>query len=568
MGSAPRKSQRVGLIAIIAFASLLATSVAYAATGDLTQKAGTAGCVSETGTGGACQDGEALDAAAGVAVSPDGTSAYVASIAGGALLTGGVAIFDRNTSTGALTQKAGTAGCISESGGAPCQDGEALGGAFAVAVSPDGASVYVASQTSDAIAIFDRNTFTGALTQKAGTAGCVSEDGTGSACQDGVALDSATGVAVSPDGASVYVASETSNAVAIFDRNTSTGALTQKAGTAGCVSEDGTASACQDGAALTGAIGLAVSPDASSVYVASSTSNAVAIFDRNTSTGALTQKAGMAGCVSELGGACQDGQALVGAFGVAVSPDGTSVYAASDTSDAVAIFDRNTLNGELTQKMGTAGCVSELGVVCQDGVALDGARGVAVSPDGSFVYVASTVSDAVATLDRNTSTGALTQRAGTAGCVSETGTGGSCQDGVALDGARSAAVSPNGASVYAVSDESDAVAIFDREPPPIPPTPAPEPEPGDTAPPDTQITKGPKDKTKKKTATFEFSANEPGVTFNCVLDGKQEFKACTSPLTVKVKKGKHTFQVQARDTAGNLDATPATDSWKVKKKRK
>ena len=86
-------------------------------------------------------------------------------------------------------------------------------------------------------------------------------------------------------------------------------------------------------------------------------------------------------------------------------------------------------------------------------------------------------------------------------------------------------------------------------------------------PPNTQITKGPKDKTKQKTATFEFSANE-AATFNCVLDGKEQFKPCTSPLTVKVKKGKHTFSVTATDSAGNPDATPATDSWKVKKKRR
>src|SRR6266511_4998235 len=152
VGSAPRKSQRVGLIAIIAFASLLATSVAYAGTSDLTQKPSPAGCISEDGTGGvfgapgACQDGTALVYPTGVAVSPDGVSAYVAS--GG---SGAVAIFDRNPTSGALTQKAGTAGCISDDGtGGSCQDGVALTGAADVTVSPDGTSVYVASADSSA----------------------------------------------------------------------------------------------------------------------------------------------------------------------------------------------------------------------------------------------------------------------------------------------------------------------------------------------------------------------------------------------------------------------------------
>jgi Trypsin len=87
------------------------------------------------------------------------------------------------------------------------------------------------------------------------------------------------------------------------------------------------------------------------------------------------------------------------------------------------------------------------------------------------------------------------------------------------------------------------------------------------APPETTITKGPKNKTKKKKATFEFTATEPS-TFQCLLDNKQTFKPCTSPTTVRVKKGKHKFAVFATDAAGNVDATPATDDWKVKKRRR
>jgi hypothetical protein len=91
--------------------------------------------------------------------------------------------------------------------------------------------------------------------------------------------------------------------------------------------------------------------------------------------------------------------------------------------------------------------------------------------------------------------------------------------------------------------------------------------PADTTPPEATITKGPKDKTKKKTATFEFSSSEAGSTFQCQLDGQEAFKPCSSPTTFKVKKGKHTFTVIATDATGNTDATPASDSWKVKKKK-
>jgi hypothetical protein len=91
---------------------------------------------------------------------------------------------------------------------------------------------------------------------------------------------------------------------------------------------------------------------------------------------------------------------------------------------------------------------------------------------------------------------------------------------------------------------------------------------GDTTAPTAQITKAPKDKTKKKTATFEFTGTDARAiaSFQCKLDSRP-FAPCTSPHTVKVKKGKHTFQAQAIDQARNV-GPPATDTWKVKRKRK
>ena len=109
--------------------------------------------------------------------------------------------------------------------------------------------------------------------------------------------------------------------------------------------------------------------------------------------------------------------------------------------------------------------------------------------------------------------------------------------------------------------------------PPQPPPPgggggAPAPAPaGDTAAPETTITAGPKPKTKTKTASFVFSSSEPGSSFQCSLDDGP-FEPCTSPEDVKVKKGKHTFEVRATDAAGNTDPAPATRAWTVKKKKK
>ena len=152
--------------------------------------------------------------------------------------------------TGALTQPGGTAGCISETGAGPCADGHGLDGPFSVAVSPDGKSVYVASQDSNAVVRLNRNTTTGAITQPAGTAGCISETGAGP-CADGHGLDGPFGGGGEPGREERLCRLCGSNAVARLNRNTTTGALTQPAGTAGCISETG-AGPCADGHGLDG----------------------------------------------------------------------------------------------------------------------------------------------------------------------------------------------------------------------------------------------------------------------------------------------------------------------------
>jgi DNA-binding beta-propeller fold protein YncE len=395
-------------------------------------------------------------------ISPDGKNAYAAS-----LIRSTMTVFDRNTVTGELTQKPGTAGCISEDGtGGLCQDGTALNGVGVMTVSPDGRNVYAAAAGSGAVAVFDRNTVTGELTQKAGTAGCISEDGTGGSCQDGTALTGANSVTVSPDGRNVYATGILSDAVVIFDRNPTTGDLAQKAGTAGCISEDGTGGLCQDGTALVQPNLVNVSSDGRNVYATGRASDAVVVFDRNPTTGDLAQKAGTAGCISEdgSGGLCQDGTALDGANIVTVSPDGRNVYATAQNSDSVVVFDRNPTTGGLIQKTGTAGCISEDGTggLCQDGIALDVPDKPSVSTDGLSLYVAANGSSAVAAFDRDPTTGALTQKSGTAGCVSATGMGGSCQVGVALTGPNWVAISPDDQNIYVASSGSSAVTAFNR----------------------------------------------------------------------------------------------------------
>jgi hypothetical protein len=63
-----------------------------------------------------------------------------------------------------------------------------------------------------------------------------------------------------------------------------------------------------------------------------------------------------------------------------------------------------------------------------------------------------------------------------------------------------------------------------------------------------------------RTANFKFTANQPGATFECAVDGKP-FSPCTSPRRVGTRPGKHVFKVRAT-VGGVTDATPARATWR------
>jgi DNA-binding beta-propeller fold protein YncE len=478
----PRRSL-AALVAAVAGMSVSGEAMGAATpSGTLNQLAGRGGCLYDPDGGSAqglhvdlprrCGTAAALDGAHDALVSPDGRHLYVASFQGDSL-----SIFARQARSGRLTQLPGAEGCFIDGPfGFDCSDADGLDGIGGLAISPDGRNLYAASFVSGALSTFERDRTSGTLTQLE----CIADDiglfGE-RACSGATGLYGVTSVAVSPDGRHVYATGALSNTVATFARG-SAGALRQLAGPAGCVIESTLELEqpldCARAPGLEGAGSVAVSPDGRHVYVASLRSAAVAVFGRARGTGVLTPL----GCLSEARavGPCRSARALEGAFDVSVSPDGRNVYVATGfdfrldidafVTSGVAVFRRDRSSGALRQLAGRAGCLHQVGARggCADGRALEGAASLTVSRDGRNVYIAAAVSNAVAILRRDPATGALRQLAGKAGCISETGTNGTCRDGTGLWGAAAVAVPPDGRHAYAAGFFSSAVSIFTRAP--------------------------------------------------------------------------------------------------------
>ncbi len=82
--------------------------------------------------------------------------------------------------------------------------------------------------------------------------------------------------------------------------------------------------------------------------------------------------------------------------------------------------------------------------------------------------------------------------------------------------------------------------------------------------PATSITSGPTGTTSSRTATFAFSAGEPGAWYSCRIDGDWGWFGCDESLVIEhLEDGPHTLDVRAIDRAGNRDLVAARATWTV-----
>ena len=243
---------------------------------------------------------------------------------------------------------------------------------------------------------------------------------------------------------------------------------------------------------------MAVSPDGANVYVVGGTAGdsvatsfgAVVILKRDPATGAIAET----GCLSSDGtdgrdgasGACTPTPSLLGADGVAVSPDGSTVFVSSSSSASVVAFSRDPTTGSLT-RLGCLQGTPRPGGPWAAANLFSSSSALAASTDGSALYVAAPLEGAISTLTAPSTTcpppapaarppapAALTtvanwprssRRHRASGylsnpCIAVNGLDGVCAVGTATQGLDDLALSPDGKQLYAAAPGSKAIDVF------------------------------------------------------------------------------------------------------------
>ncbi len=392
-------------------------------TGVLTQQ----GCLSSSG---ASEDGAHTCArvrdlntgdATSIVISRDGRFVYVASQATGknSVALGGVAVFSRNLSSGALHQLAGKAGCVTATGASneganTCAVAREADDISNVHITPDQKFLYASnydSQPYSGIAIFSRDAKTGALTQLSGKEGCITSSGfteqskATKICRAMPNIGSPWDVATAGN-TFAYVADRADNLVQAFRRDAK-GGLKPLTGRGACVSDSGNSplgtNTCMPGRGLFDVERTVLSANQKFIYTNGFLNPApIAVLNRNPVTGLLSERNSKSACYSldgtthDSANTCRDGRDLSGGYAGVLSPDGKTLYYAEDgdgpAEQGLVIFHVNEATGGFTQLAGTLGCVSPDGSsedgagTCQVGTAVGRAYQVEIVKGGGGVY--------------------------------------------------------------------------------------------------------------------------------------------------------------------------------------
>jgi len=391
------------------------------------------GCATVPGAGYESTERSGLDGVTALAAAGGGTSLYAVGNQTSALTQLGLGPPSRLSFAACFSGDTVVRTCAALPGATANAPEAPLSYPTAAAISPDGRSLYVTSGDfhGSVVARFVRDPATGALTY----AGCLTGD-LGAVPAGCAALPSATregygsglyepsGIAVSADGAHVYVTAAGDGSVAAFDRDPVSGALSF----VGCVSGYRRAVGCarihDSRNVLEGIGGPFVSPDGRYLYGAANRAETVSAFALGAG-GAIR----FASCVTRRDDErpCRQGprpegvvHALAGPARVSGTADGRFLFVSS-TYGTIVTLRRNRASGALTP----ASCISSNGEDrnrCATVPAtahrtkgthhaslLTGARTPLLTGDTMLVPIRTI--DGIAELARNPRTGALAFRA-------------------------------------------------------------------------------------------------------------------------------------------------------------
>jgi DNA-binding beta-propeller fold protein YncE len=242
-----------------------------------------------------------------------------------------------------------------------------------------------ATTTQDIDVVSPPPTVPGGLEQLSSPDDCVTSSTVGCGTLIPDGLTSTYQQVVSPDGNNLYAVGFNGGVVE-FSRNASTGALTE----IGCITSNSTSPNCTTNAlGLSDPGSIAISPDGSDVYVATQAQESLLTFSRNASTGLLTEVNTDCYTYAVVAGCTQDA-GLDLPYGVTVSPDGKNLYVTGYGGQDVAEFTRNTSTGAVSPIAGNS-CISDTDnpddCPLSSGRGLFNAIGINVSPTGNNVYV-------------------------------------------------------------------------------------------------------------------------------------------------------------------------------------
>jgi 6-phosphogluconolactonase (cycloisomerase 2 family) len=295
----------------------------------------------------------ALGEPTGIAISPNDRFLYVS-------LEFGIAAFQRDPASGVLDFEE----CLTALGSSspPCVRSRrnVVDEPRSPLIAPDGRSLYLANQHGGSVATFDLDPTDGSVSFRS----CITES---SRLQPSCTLartarrnaygglEAPTGLALSPDGRSLY-ATSMFGSLEVFRRSQRTGDLTAT----GCIAALHDSPGCTvipaatrlaEGSGLDGARGAVVSPNGKRLYVAAGADSSLAVFRRSIASGKLSYL----GCMTadakfgpQGNGACSKllrtgsrrgyGSGLYKASQLLLSPDGHWLYALDVGDDAISRF--------------------------------------------------------------------------------------------------------------------------------------------------------------------------------------------------------------------------------------